>query len=358
MLTTVTSNPNRLSRRAAIGVAATVGVSATIGVSAGTAAFAQTGRAPRMASLAASSARATVAQDLTAVRVFPSYTSKVYGQHAAVLGKLGELGIKRMSHKLTPAIAGQASFIKFTQDAYRMFGIKSWLTIGEPRVPLSAAEWTKIVGVLSGPLAGMVERVYGWNEPNHGRGGAAFDESTWAPMTGAHQTELWKRVSPLGIKVGTPQLWSGTFSKHDADLTKLAPLIRGKFDHIGWHLYPRSGGAENTRNVTRFAALYSRLLGTGFQVICTEAGYLDALNYTGGANNTTQAQKAILVPLLVDEYVNRGWGLSYFELLDDPDPTEADREASLGMVECTSVSPATWTNKPCFTAMKTRLARA
>ena len=293
--------------------------------------------------------------ELVAVRVFPAYATSTYGQHAAVLDRLGALGVKRISHPMSPAIAGNAAVIKFTQDAYTRFGIKSWLTMGVTHQPLSAADWDTMVAALKGPLAGMVERVYGWNEPNHVRGGGSLPPD-WVSMTAAHQAQLWARVKPLGIKVGTPQLWSGTLSQHDADLRKLAPSIIGKFDHIGWHLYPRSGGAENTRNVDHFDALYKSLFGPGHQVICTEAGFLDAVNYTGGSYNDTPASKAAKMGPLVDEYVNRGYGISYFELLDDTDPTESDREASLGLIECKGITSSTWTNKPAFVALKSRLA--
>ena len=38
------------------------------------------------------------AADLVAVRVFPSYRTAVYGNHDAVLARLADLGVKRMSH--------------------------------------------------------------------------------------------------------------------------------------------------------------------------------------------------------------------------------------------------------------------
>jgi hypothetical protein len=299
----------------------------------------------------------SVKASMVAVRVFPNYAPKVYGQHAAVLERLGALGVKRMSHKLTPGIATDQAVIKFTQDAFNLYGIKTWFTVGESRVSLAAADWDKIVACLTGPLAGMVERCYGWNEPNHGRGGGPLT-SAWPQQTGAHQSELWARVKPLGIAVGTPQMWAGggSFAVHDADLRKLAPLIMGKFDHIGWHLYPRSGGAENVRNIERFKAIYFSLFGV-HQVICTEAGHMDApgLRLGGRPYNCTPAEKATKVPQLVDEYLRRGWGISYFELLDDPDPAGTNREANLGLVEVGSTNPATWVNKPSFDSLRTYL---
>lgn len=344
MLRNFKSNPNRLSRRAVIGSVAAVGLSA------GTAAHAHPTRPPTLPPLATTAAPATTAQELVAVRVFPTYATEVYGQHDAVLARLGELGVKRMSHKMGAMMS--AATISFTQRAYQQHGIKSWLTVGESRVPLTAAQWDTIVALLKGPLAGMVDRCYGWNEPNHGRGGAAFT-ADWPTMTAAHQTQLWQRVAPLGIKVGTPQLWSADFATHDADLAKLAPLITGTFDHIGWHLYPRGGvGVEY---LEQFEATYRRVLGE-FPVVCTETGYSTVPNYSGGAQNVTEAEQATLLPQLVDSYVSRGYGLSVFELLDDPDPTGGNREAHLGLVRTPTLDPATWTNKPAFGAFNAKLA--
>ncbi len=289
---------------------------------------------------------------MVAVRVFPSYRTSVYQHHDIVLARLADLGVKRISHKLTPEIASNAAVISFTRRAYLEHGIKSWLTVGEPHKVLSADDWNKIVGVLTGPLAGMVERVYGWNEPNHVRNGGPLPRD-WHLQTAAHQQSLWDRVSPLGIKVGTPPLWSGDFAKHDADLATLAPLLRGTFDHIGWHLYPRGGvGAEL---IDRFDATYRRALGT-FPVVCTEAGHFTAPRYVGRAVNITEAEQSVYMPQLIDEYVKRGYGISYFELLDDPDPSGANREAHLGLCRTPSLDPATWQPKPAYAALRAHLA--
>lgn len=286
---------------------------------------------------------------LVAVRVFPTYRTRAYSQYDAVLARLGDLGIKRISHKIAPGMAPEA--VEFTRRAYREHGIKSWLTVGEPRVSLGPRQWDEVEALLTGPLAGMVERCYGWNEPNHVRGGTTVP-ADWLRGTAEHQRELWGRVEPLGIKVGTPQLWSGDLDAHDADLALLAPMIAGTFDHVGWHLYPRGGVGIDL--IERFEATYRDLLGE-FPVVCTEAGYLDAAEYDGGAANLTPTAKADLVPQLVDAYTSRGYGLSYFELLDDPDASASEREAGLGLVECDSVDPSTWTDKPAFEALRARL---
>jgi len=332
-----------LSRRAML-VGAAVGLSACSAANAST-----TGRRPKPTRTPAP-IPTNPARDLAAVRVFPSYSTKTYGDHDAVLARLGDLGVKRMSHKITPAI--DAATIAFTTRAYQEHGIKSWLTVGEPRETLTSGQWDQIVAVLTGPLAGMVERCYGWNEPNHVRGGGTLP-ADWAQTTGAHQAELWRRLAPLGIKVGTPQLWSGDFAKHDADLSRLAPSIAGRFDHIAWHLYPRGGVGVDL--IDRFDATYRAALGD-HRVVCTEAGYFTAPNYTGGSKVVSEEEQANYLPQLIDAYVSRGYGLSMFEFLNDPDPSGAEREAHFGLVRCPSLGPATWSNKPAFGAVKAHLA--
>jgi len=290
---------------------------------------------------------------LVAVRVFPSYRSATYGQHEAVLARLGALGVKRISHQMSPNIAGAADVIKFTQNAYNRYGIKSWLTMGEPRVTLTAADWDKMQAAVDGPLRGMVEMVSGWNEPNHYRSGAPLT-ADWAARAVAHNREMYRRFSSTIPKIGTPQLWSGDFTAHDAAVRQLAQEgLKGSFNTITWHLYPRGDVGEDL--LVRFETLYRQYWGAQ-QIICTEGGYLDAANYTGGASNMSPTEKARLVPLWADTYVKRGYGCSYFELLDDPDPAEANREASLGLVECKGIDPSTWSDKPAFASLKNYLA--
>ena len=340
-----------LSRRSAIlGAAGGLGLAAVATAAPSSAALAAGAR--RRSRPSARQIRVRTNARMVAVRVFPSYNTGVYQHRDAVLQRLADLGVRRMSHKLTPSIARDAAVIEFTRRAYFDHGIKSWLTVGEPLKPLSAAEWDTMVAALTGPLAGMVDRVYGWNEPNHVRNGGPLPRD-WHLTTGAHQRELWRRVSPLGIKVGTPSLWSGDFAKHDADLAALAPQMAGSFDHIGWHLYPR--GTVGIDLIDRFEATYRRVLGS-YPVVCTEAGQFTAPRYTGRAVNVSESEQADYVPRLVEEYVRRGHGISYFELLDDPDPTGGEREAHLGLIRTPTLDPATWEPKPAYESLRAHLA--
>ncbi len=287
-------------------------------------------------------------QSLVAVRVFPTYRNKVYADHAAVLSRLGDLGIKRISHKITPSMGKDV--VTFTQRAYEEHGIKSWLTVGEPNVVLTPAQWDEIVGLLTGPLAGMVDLVAGYNEPNNG------GPSDWATRSVNHNRELFRRLEGVIPKIGTPQLWSGNLTRHDNDLALLKRAgLAGSFNTFAWHLYPRGGVGVNL--IDRFESTYRSTFGD-FPIICTEAGYStpDLAAYTGGARIVSEADQAKLLPQLVEAYVARGHGISYFEMLDDPDPTGGNREAHFGLWHTPALDPATWSTKPAFSTFKAKIA--
>src|SRR5690606_36471865 len=131
-----------------------------------------------------------------------------------------------------------------------------------------------------GPLAGMVEQVANWNEPNSSRNTNDPPLTNWAPNSGIQQKALWQIGSSRVIDVATVQLHSGSLTQHEADLRLVAPHLEGYDNRIAWHLYPRGGVAANL--VQQFRDLYAQVLGD-YPVTCTEAGYFDAVNYTGGA---------------------------------------------------------------------------
>ncbi len=285
------------------------------------------------------------------VRVFPQYTSATYGHHAAVLDVLGRLGVDRVSGLLTPGMT--ADEIAFYQEANSRYGIKVWFAIGKPGVTLTADQWTRVRSLLSGPLAGIADVASGWNEPNHRVGG------DWSTPTAAHQSALWSNVQQVNadtgqsIKVGTPPLWSGNIDQQFTDLGLLAPKIQGKYDLVNWHMYPHGNkGAELAamvdRQVTEFTAAYG-----SHPMLNSESGYFTAQSYSGGSNPSTYESQAAEIDDLVNLHLERGVDISYFELLDDPDPADSNREANFGLVETPDLSPATWFDKPAFAVFQT-----
>lgn len=290
-----------------------------------------------------------------AIRVFPQYSGASYSNHEAVLSTLGRLGVTRVSALLTPTMS--ADEISFYQKASSRYGIRVWFAVGAPGVTLSDADWTKARGLLTGPLAGIAELCSGWNEPNHR---LAED---WSTGTANHQKKLWSNIQQVNassgqsIRVGTPPLWSGDIAMQFSDLRLLAPKIQGAYDTINWHMYPHGNkgtalAAMIDRQVTEFRAAYGKV-----PMVNSECGYFTPSNYTGGSNPSTEAEQAAQLPDLVAFHLNRGIALSYFELLDDPDSTGANREAHFGLVRTPSLSPSTWTDKPAFAVFKSLVTK-
>ena len=289
---------------------------------------------------------------LFGVRVFPHYKTRTNGQHAAVLNLLADLGVKRISgqidHDSTSAV------MKFYRDAIDA-GIKLWLTAGVVHTPLTPTQWDALAAKLTA-LADGIELVSGWNEPNNARGTKVLP-ADWVAQTDAHQAELWRRFGGT-YTIGTPQLWAGgTPAELVTDLGKLT--LRGRYDVITWHWYMRHkdpGVVLDTSVLDLLETEFRRVLADASSpIVCTESGFFTAPNYTGGSNPVTEARQAALIPQLFDWYAGRGYGLSYFELLDDPDPSGAARESSFGLVRTPAIDPATWTKKPAFDAVRSML---
>ncbi|MBA3392187.1 MAG: Ig-like domain-containing protein [Deltaproteobacteria bacterium] len=309
--------------------------------------------------LAAATVTVTVAnaggKPHVAIRVFPHYSGSTYGNHESVLQQLGRLGVSRISALLYPTMSGEE--IKFYQNAYSRYGIRVWFAVGSPGATLSDADWTKVRNLLTGPLAGITEVASGWNEPNHRLSG------DWATPTANHQKKLWANIQQVNaaagqtIRVGTPPLWSGSISTQFSDLAILSPKIKGAYDTINWHMYPHGNTGSALASmvdaqVTQFRAAYG-----SFPMLNSESGYFTAENYTGGSNPSTEAEQAAQLPDLVNFHLSRGISISYFELLDDVDPSGANREAHFGLVRTPSLSPSTWTDKPAFAVFKNLVTR-
>lgn len=291
-------------------------------------------------------AEGPTARDLIGCRIFPQYADKVYGQHDALFSWIEDSGLQRITGQVGPETPEAA--IKFYQRLRDELGIKFWFTIGKPRQVFTAAQQAKVVA-LADRLGDSIEQVANWNEPNHLRNSGDIPLAGWETKVRPQQQWLWDTFHPRGIDVATPQLWSGDFRQHEADLRKMAPALEGLYDVIAWHLYPRGGVGADL--VQEFYDLYFSVLGV-HPVCCTEGGYFDAPKYTGGAVAVTQAQAAEYLPQHARLYTDRGDRFGGFELLNDPDPSQANRESNLGWINTPTLDPATWTAKPVFTAMK------
>lgn len=302
---------------------------------------------------------ATTFRSWFGVRILPSHGGSTHEQLLTPEGLvwLTDLNPGFITTKWQPDIATNSQIISLLQNLANL-GIRSTLTVGAPFTTYSSTEWTTMMQAIEVNLANCLLMVNGQNEVNHIRGGAT-DPPGWETDAQAHQIELWNRMqvvntnlSAIGkdiVAVGSPCLWSGQISVHDADLPILAPLVRDYCTDAHWHLYQR--GHTPDWKLDDFIAQYQAAY-PGKTLWDTENGYGDAQNYVGGSAINTQATIAIYDRKMWLECALREIRFSRFELLDDVDPTNADREANLGLIETASVNPAGWSAKPTYTALK------
>ncbi len=308
------------------------------------------------------------AQDLAdhvGIRDFPHYDTSTYGRREAIETALGDLGVEWVSLKYVPARDELADLARL-----HAMGIKTVLTVGETTGgyrPESAAFWKGLTENLV-RWGDMVPMVVGWNEPNHVRGGGSPLPADWPLRTVRDNlVPLRKAVTAANaqmghrVDVGSPALWSGDTDQFRRDAEKLAAVrytdgtgtvwsAHNTIDTVTYHLYPRGGDPtwELDQTLDAMRDTFPNAEGAPW---CTEAGYFTAANYTGGARAVTEAQQAVYTPKLGLEYFLRGSYVSYFETTDDPDPSDSDREASLGLIDTPSLDPATWQVKPAFDAL-------
>lgn len=292
---------------------------------------------------------------LSAIQTFPHRLDlPTYTNFPAVFKALAELGIKRIRGQVGPGTSATA--MGFYKTAWDTYGIKSLLTVGEPRVVLTAAQWTSIEQKLVTLGSAAIDSLYGWNEPNSVRGGGTPLPADWAVTTANHQKKLAALGTKLGVLVGTCALWSGDPAATWLDMAKVkaAGQTSAHYDIIAYHQYPRDNDTQ-----AEVDAFYSKtetelrrvLADADSPFACTEWGYSTAPNAgTSGAVRLTEAERARRIQLVAGYHVSHNNRHSLFELWNTADPTGADREDWLGLVWVDG------TRTPGFVSYKTFLA--
>lgn len=274
--------------------------------------------------------------NLSAIQTFPHRNDMPeYVDFPKVFAALKELGIKRIRGQVGPGTSSSA--MGFYKTAFTQYGIRSLLTIGEPREVLTADQWTGIEKKLTTLGVDAIDSIYGWNEPNSVRGGGTLPIN-WAAMTADHQKKLAALGAKLGVKVGTCALWSGRPAATWEDMVKVksAGQTKDHYDIIAYHQYPRDNDtqAEVDAFYGKTETELRRVLNdTDSPFACTEWGYSTAPEAgASGAVRLTEAERARRIPLIASYHTSHGNRHSMFELLNSPDPTKADREKWLGVV--------------------------
>jgi len=291
---------------------------------------------------------------LSAIQTFPHRKDfPLYVDFPKVFGHLDALGIKLIRGQCGPGTSDEA--MGFYKTAYEQHGIKCLLTIGEPRVFVTDAQWTGIEKKLTTLGVAAIDSIYGWNEPNSVRGGGVLP-SDWAKQTANHQKKLAALGKKLGVLVATCAPWSGQPSAtwEAMAAVKAAGQTIDDYDIIAYHQYPR-----DTDTKEEVAAFYGNTETQLRKVLndpdspfaCTEYGWSTAPKAgASGAVRLTEDERAKRLPLVADYHVSHGNRHSLFELYNTADDTQADREDWLGIVWVDN------TRTPAFKAYKAFLA--
>lgn len=196
----------------------------------------------------------------------------------------------------------------------------------------------------------------------------------WDDQCVNHQKALWDimntgstAVNNVRIAAGKNRILvsnfnihSGSDSEHDAAGNIVLPRIKGYVDALNFHLYHR-GGDPYGYKLDEYIAFYRGHIEEQpafpvLPIICSESGYFVADNYTGAAKVVTAYAHDIYIRRLHLEWALRGGKVSQFEFLNDPDPTQTDREATFGFIEMDAINPVSaWRKRIVYAKMQTRL---
>src|SRR3712207_3123706 len=195
--------------------------------------------------------------------------------------------------------------------------------------------------------------IEGMNEPNHNRDGSEV-RPDWAQATVAYQKVIWDFVKTTPalshVAVLSPSLQMGgadpSVDFAELGAAGLAPYI----DYAGMHSYP---GGLKPDNKVDLRLGYVRDHWSNKPTWVSETGYTNAMDAPMvGPRPVPYDVSATYAPRSLLDYFSRGCKSARYELLGEPDPTNAVPESAFGLVHCPSNDPATWTFKPEYYVMR------
>ncbi len=286
-----------------------------------------------------------------------NFQHSTYGDEVALTDLLLDLGVRHIRGRLSPGLAAQ----RYGFQRLAAAGTKVEAVMGERSDGMTLAgarnivnrKLDEIAGFYGGAASGVFSGLEGCNEPNND----GVPPLTWVAQTRNLSRALWeesrKRPATAGIPVVGPALARPVgrgSSTVEADYRALGNM--SPWTHYGnIHVYPH--GSSPSDDLDRFMAAARPAYPDGERFHTTEGGYFNALAYSGGANPVPEDVNAAYAPRHVMEQVLRGNRRFFaYEFLDDPDPTNADRESNFGFVRTPGVDPSTWSVKPQYTAMQ------
>ena len=234
-------------------------------------------------------------------------------------------------------------------------------TLASARSRLNAS--LNAVQGMGGASADIYYALEGINEPNND--GAAT--ATWVNQTRNMQQALWdmhlERNSGAN-RIDTIPIVGPSLARRVGGGTSFPATTQADYQALGnmtaycdvgqIHVYP--AGKQPSLFISEFRSMAQHVY-PGLDLHCTEGGYFDAMQYTGGSDPTPDEVNAKYLPRQLLENMRAGNASFYqYELLDDVNPANDDRESNLGLIETPSTSPGSWTRKATWYSLRRFLA--
>lgn len=282
--------------------------------------------------------------DAYAMCVHPTFLKNRVWQHTdAWFDRLLGLGVKTIRGMLNPSNAGSQRVL----DLCLAHDVKWIATI----IPEDGYDWTKdqvqtrAKFIRAAILTGARIDVELMNEPDHPRGTATVPDN-WPAIMVRHAQ--WIREILPDIHIVSCSLHAGADS-FERDWNRLGAAGLGPLvDSIGIHDY--DNGYEPCQATDWRIDVARKALGEPNKPVdVTEYGHTTSVNNPQQERNPTSLQAAAAYAWRghLDRVVTRDIRhAARFELLDDPDPQAKITEAGFGVVDCPSLDPTTWTDKP------------
>lgn len=280
------------------------------------------------------------------VNIHLNFQGTVYAEVDRVVAVVADLGVRNVRGRVASSPATRRGFAALGRHGVRVEGVCG--ALGDPQS--MAQVMREVVTSYDDPEA-LFAAFEGINEPNN-------NGRPWIRETRQKTRDLHEQRDRMGlgrIPVVAPALARVNSGGVEGDDTQQQAANLGslvKYVDLGnIHVYPK--GQTPGQDIDRFMA-YERQVTGNLPMVCSEGGYFTAMDYRGGAFPTPEDVCAVYMPRLFMEHWIRGNRRFYiYELLDDYDPSNADRESSFGLLRVTGPGPSSaWTPKLQYHAVR------
>ncbi len=286
------------------------------------------------------------------VAVQPQMQQSPYGAEAAWPRYAAEMNVSYIRGKYSPSPALREATENIITQC-RALGLKWVMTLIPEDWSMTLAELRAVLVHIRDNAADLCIGIEGMNEPNHNRDGSEV-RPDWAVATVAYQKVIWDFVTTTPalshVSVVGPSLQMGGDDPFAAFTALGAAGLPGLMHYAGMHSYP--GGLKPDSKVDTRLGYVSAAWGA-VPTWVSETGYTNAMAAPMvGPRPVPLDVAAAYGPRSLLDYYTRGCKSARYELLSEPDPTNAEPELSYGLLHCPSNDPATWTVKPEYTVMR------